>query len=183
MEWEDKNILALLATDVDRHFERLVLMYIDQLHDFIHRKTRNQQDTEDILQEAFERALRAMRGYSVQQIQGLKVRPWLYKITLNVYRNHVDRYKRPVSMLFAPLEDDPLLEIEDDSCERPDILVEHIEDRHELEELVATLPKDYREVVSYHFLKDLSYCEIADVLKQPVGTIRVKVHRGLRRAI
>jgi len=45
---------------------------------------------------------------------------------------------------------------------------------------VGALPPRYREVVSLYYFEDLSHQEIAEMLHQPVGTIKVAVHRGIR---
>jgi RNA polymerase sigma-70 factor, ECF subfamily len=45
---------------------------------------------------------------------------------------------------------------------------------------VATLPPRYREVVSLYYFDDLSHQEIAEMLNQPIGTVKGYVHRGIR---
>ena len=57
---------------------------------------------------------------------------------------------------------------------------ERAERRQELETLVEALPDRYREAVSLYYLEELSYQQIADLLNQPLGTIKSSVHRGIR---
>ncbi|HZR40034.1 MAG TPA: RNA polymerase sigma factor [Ktedonobacteraceae bacterium] len=180
MNPDNNDILASLATDLEAYYEQLVPMYWQQLRTFVLRRTGSPQDAEDIVQEAFIRAYLALERYSVEQIQTLKVRQWLYKITWNVYCNYMGRSKAPPSVSLDVLEDDSLLEREDDRNEQPDLAFENVEQRQELEALVATLPAHYGEPVSLYYFDDLSHSEIAEILHQPLGTVKVYVRRGIR---
>lgn len=180
MDAEGEDLLALLAIDLDRYFERLVSMYWQQLRNFVFRQTNSLQDAEDIVQEAVVRAYLALERYSAQRIRNMKLRPWLYKITWNVYCNYSSRSKQPPYIPLDFTEDDPLLEREDDWHEQPEIVFENAERKRELATLVGTLPPRYREVVNLHYFEELNSQEIADILNVPVVTIRVYLHRGIQ---
>lgn len=187
MDPGDADILALLATDLRHSYEQLVSTYWHQLKVFVLRQAGSpQEDAEDIVQEAFVRAYYALERYPAQRILALKVRPWLYKITWSVYCNYTERSKLPQSVPLDTSKDSAFLELEDDSHEQPEEVFENEERRRELVALVDTLPQRYRQVVSLHYFEDLGYQEIADIFNQPVGTVRVSVHRGiglLRKAL
>src|ERR1700694_4462824 len=180
MDAEGEDLLALLAIDLDRYFERLVSMYWQQLRNFLFRQTNNLQDAEDIVQEAVIRAYLALERYSTQRIRNMNLRPWLYKITWNVYCNYASRSKQPPYIPLDISEDDPLLEREDDWHEQPEVVFENAERKRELEALVGTLPLRYREVVNLYYFEELNSPEIADILNVPVVTIRVYLHRGIQ---
>jgi RNA polymerase sigma-70 factor, ECF subfamily len=180
MNCDEKALLALLAADVESHYKHLVVQYQDELYAFILSKTRNKEDAQDIVQEGFWRAYQALSGYSPQRILALKLRPWLYKVTLNVCRNYLSRHKPAPSVSLDLGDDAPALAIAEDRQVQPDVFVERAETRQELETLVEMLPAAYGTVVRLHYLDDFGYDEIADILQQDVGTIRVKVHRGVR---
>jgi len=170
----------LTADQVDGYYEQLVAKYWQQLNSFIQRRTSNQQDAEDIVQEAFVHAYYALERYPLQQIRTLQARPWLYKITWNVYRNYMSRTKPPLALSLDDHEGDLLLELDDEYEERPDAIFERGERRRELESLVNELPEHYREVINLYYFDELSQQEIADLLNRPVGTIKTHVYRGLR---
>jgi RNA polymerase sigma-70 factor (ECF subfamily) len=170
----------LTAEQVDGYYEQLVAKYWQQLNSFIQRRTSNQQDAEDIVQEAFVHAYYALERYPLQQIRTLQARPWLYKITWNVYRNYMSRTKPPLALSLDDHEGDLLLELDDEYEERPDAIFERGERRRELESLVNELPEQYREVINLYYFDELSQQEIADLLNRPVGTIKTHVYRGLR---
>ena len=187
MDPGDSDILALLATDLRHSYEQLVSTYWHQLKVFVLRQAGSpREDAEDIVQEAFVRAYYALERYPAQRILALKVRPWLYKITWSVYCTYTERSKLPQSVPLDTSKDSAFLELEDDSHEQPEEVFENEERRRELVALVDTLPQRYRQVVSLHYFEDLGYQEIADIFNQPVGTVRVSVHRGiglLRKAL
>ncbi|HEY6406777.1 MAG TPA: RNA polymerase sigma factor [Ktedonobacteraceae bacterium] len=186
MDLGDSDILALLATDLKHSYERLVSTYWHRLTVFVLRQVGNPQDAEDIVQEAFVRAYYALERYPAQRILALKLRPWLYKITWSVYCNFIERLKLPQSMPLDTSEDSAFLELQDDEHVQPEEAFENEERRRELIALVDTLPQRYRGVITLHYFEDLSYQEIADIFNQPVGTVRVSVHRGigmLRKAL
>jgi RNA polymerase sigma-70 factor (ECF subfamily) len=180
MDASSESSLALPAITVETYYEQLVSLYWYQLRAFIARRVGNPQDAEDIVQEALLRAYVALERYPVQRRQTLKARPWLYKIAWNVYCNYTGRSKQPPSIPLDLSDESPVLEREDDRFVQPEVAFEHVEDRQELEILVATLPQHYRDVVSLYYFEDLNYQEIADILNQPVGTVKVYVHRGVR---
>jgi RNA polymerase sigma-70 factor, ECF subfamily len=172
------DLLPALAADVDRCFECLVLTYQNRLYSFALRLTHNVQDAEEIAQDTFVRAYRALTGYAPERITALAVRPWLYQIALNVFRNRV----RSRQLTVLPLDDlshDPEADLIDQH-ERPDAALERAEREHELSALVAALPERYRIAVVLRHVEGFGYNELAEMLSQPVGTIKANVHRGTR---
>ena len=130
------------------------------------------------MQVAFERAFITLDNYPVPIIRALKLRPWLYKVTLNVSRNYVSRSKLHTVSLES-LEDGDLPEQDEDWHSQPELVVESSERRRELEALVATLAPSYRDAISLCYFGDLSYQETANVLNKSIGTIKFYVHRGI----
>jgi RNA polymerase sigma-70 factor (ECF subfamily) len=178
MEPGEDELPELLATDLRRYFDLLVLSYASQLYAFAQRWIGNPTDAEDIVQSAFERAYITLSNYPAPHIRTTKLRPWLYKVTLNVARNYVSRYKLHAASLEL-VEDEELLERDEDWQHQPELVVESSERRRELEALVATLAPCYRNAISLCFFGDLSYQETANVLNISVGTIKFYVHRGI----
>jgi len=180
MDQDMEDRANLPAAEVDAYYAQLVSTYWSPLQAFILRRTGSPQDAEDIVQEAFVHAYYALERYSLQQVRTLQARPWLYKITWNVYRNYMSRSKPPVAVSLDTPSGDFLLDLDDEWQERPEAVYEQGERRRELETLVDALPEPYREVIGLYYFDDLSHQEIADLLNRPVGTIKTHVHRGLR---
>ena len=178
MEQGDEELLSLLATDLDHHFRRLVEIYQRRLYLFALRLTGHPADAEDIVQEVFLRAYHALKGFSASKIRVVRLRQWLYAITLNVFRNRKRRSEHPsIPLEFS--EGSPLLDIVDQSP-GPEEEAHRLEWQRELEVYLATLPEIYRVAITLFYLEDLSYIEIAELLNQPVGTVKGHVSRGKR---
>ena len=170
---------AALAANLDASFEALVLAYQDRLYAFALRLTYSPQDAEEVAQDAFVRAYHALAGYEHSRIAALKLRPWLYQIALNVFRNRVrGRRLSLVSLDAAP--EGAALEPVDAAGEEPGAALERSERSDELAALVVALPERYRAPVILRHVEGLGYAEVAGVLCQPVGTVKANVHRGIR---
>ncbi len=169
-----------LALDVEAHFERLVRCYQDRIYAFCLRYTGSPEDAEEIAQDAFVSAYRALRAYPTERIRALALRPWLYQIALNGCRNRArGKHVRLVQM---QRDEDGHSEIEPeaDERERPDVVLERYEGTRELGVLVATLPERYRESIILRHIDGMGYVEAARVLGEPVGTVKSNVHRGVQ---
>ena len=173
---DDAQLAADLASNLDGHFDELVRRYQDRLFGFALRLTGSPQDAEESLQDAFVRAYRALKQYPAEQCRDLLLRPWLYRITLNVVRNRV---RRPSLALVSINGHEPEWPAET-RREQPEARAEDAERLRELAGLLAELPRRYRVAVVLRHVQGLSYAEVAEVLDQPVGTTKSDVHRGLR---
>jgi len=169
-----------LAQDLDGCFERMVREYQDRLYSFAHRLAGNPQDAEEIAQDAFVRAYRAMKTYPAERIRSLSLKAWLYQITLNVARNRLrgKRHKH-VSIDARDGEGRALWEPEDDPTERPDSRFEQGRRRADIASLVSSLPERYRSALILRYMEGLRLEEVASVLKQPLGTVKSNVHRAV----
>lgn len=177
---DDECLLALLATDLDRHFPDLVSLYQSRLRAHALDRIGNPWDAEEVVQEVFERIFFVLKGYPVERIHALKLRAWLYTITKNLCYNYGKKAKLPVPLSLDAAEgDSPLLEIEADRSQEPEAAFERMECLHEIEQAVQGLPKCCREIVRLRLLEGFSHREIADLLNQPIGTVKVYVHRGV----
>jgi len=179
MDQDDDTLAALLATNVRRHFQRVVEVYQHRLYAFAFRLTGQAQAAEDIVQEAFVRAYVACSAYPAERVQTLKLQAWLYRITLNECRHST----RGAQLHIVPLDladDSAALDIEGAAEERPEQLLELRERRRELEAAITHLPERYRVPLLCVYFENLSYQETAELLDQPVGTIKSAVSRGVR---
>jgi RNA polymerase sigma-70 factor (ECF subfamily) len=181
-----ETLIAALARNLDGAFESLVRAYQHRIYAFALRLAGNPADAEEIAQDAFVRAYRALATYPSERIQALALRPWLYQIAHNVARNHARDHasvrRGAIVSLDTRDEDEPAgrIEPEDDPGGRPEALVEAGERRRELAARLAALPARYRSAVVLRHVEGFSYVEIAELLNQPVGTVKANVHRGVR---
>ncbi len=163
-----------LAADLDKAFPALVTEMQTDVYNGALRWTRGRQDAEDVTQEVFVRAYRALQGYSSDRINDLKVRPWLFTITLNLCRNHArSKSRRPRQVDFDGTEHADPSATDDAALDR----VATDEWRERLSQLSAR----QRDAIVLRHVVGFSYAEIEDVLDRPMGTIKSDVSRGLDR--
>ncbi len=133
-----------------RRFEQQVLPHIDAAFNLARWLTRNDHDAEDVVQDAMLRAYRHFEG-----LRG-EARPWLLAIVRNACFSWMQR-NRPAELLLAR-------EL----------------DRRMLNEAIAALPLQFREVLILRELEDLSYREIARIANVPIGTVMSRLARARR---
>jgi len=186
IEHEKQQLIDSLSADLAGSFERLMEVYQDRLYALALRLSGNTQDAEEIAQDAFVCAYRALHDYPAERIAALALRPWLYRITLNVYRNKV-RGKRVGAVSLGELsggDERPghgCLEPSSPERDRPEETVVRTELREELAALLAALPVSYRAAIILRYIEGLSYAELAETLGQPIGTVKANVHRAIRQ--
>ena len=180
----DRNVLsdldlpAVLVADLHGNFEFLVVCFQDRLYSFALRLTGSVQDAEEVAQDTFVRAFRALEGYTAERTGALALRPWLYQIALNVVRNR-SRRKRLQMVPLDASEDGTAIEPLADPSDLPEAVWERNERSQDLAALLRALPERYRTAVILRHVEGLGYGDAAIVLNQPVGTVKSNVHRGV----
>lgn len=172
------TLTTRLAADLDGSFEALVREHQDRLYSLALRYVGSAADAEELTQDAFVRAYRAMERYEPARIRDLDLRPWLTTILLNAARNLVARPARRTAA--AAIEVDvatPFLAT--DSRLEPEAHMERREEAERWAGLVATLPPLYRAAVLLRHLDGMAYDEMSVVLGRPEGTLKAQVHRGV----
>ncbi len=176
----DADLCQLLADDLSRYFDLMVTRFQQRLMAFAFRLTGSRPEAEDILQEAFLGAFVTLEHFPPDRIRALHLQAWLYKITLHAY-HHQHRGARVQLIPLAEGEDAPEIRLEDATEDQPEQFIERIEQQQELLALLAELPDRYRIALTCYYFEHLSYHEIADLLDQPLGTVKSAIHRGLRQ--
>ncbi|HEX3839051.1 MAG TPA: RNA polymerase sigma factor RpoE [Steroidobacteraceae bacterium] len=162
-------------------FDVLVLKYQHKVVKLVMRYVRNPAEAEDIAQDAFIKAYRALpqfRGDSAFYT-------WLYRIAINTAKNAVvARDRNPVDFDLDMTNNDESYEMQGrlKDSETPEALVLTDEIRTTVNAAIANLPDDLRTAIVLRELEGLSYEEIAATMDCPVGTVRSRIFRA-REAI
>jgi RNA polymerase sigma factor (sigma-70 family) len=146
-------------------FETIVREHQHRIYGFALGLCGNAADAEEIAQDAFVRAHRALSEYDSDRILDLKVSAWLHQITLNVFRNRRRGRSHPLVAL--------------ESVAPPAANGLGPPELHDLRAAVLGLPRRYREAVLLRHVQGLNYEEMSSVLGLPEGTAKSDVHRGL----
>jgi RNA polymerase sigma-70 factor (ECF subfamily) len=158
-------------------FEQAALPHLDAAYNLARWLTRNEQDAEDVVQEAFLRAFRFFAGF-----HGGDARVWLMKIVRNTCYTWLHE-NRPLQ---RAAEFDETLSLPDTHIPNPEQVVLQNDNRTLLRKALEKLPPNYREVLILRELEGMSYKEIAGVTGIPAGTVMSSLYRGrdhLRQAL
>ena len=153
----------------DDEFERLYAAEAQGLFAFLVYRTGDRALAEDLLADAFERALRARRRFDPRRGSH---KSWLYAIALNLLRDHARR---------AAAEGRALERTGVHAGGADDARVESLGEREELQRALATLAPEEREAIALRFGAELTVPEIAKLLGEPLTTVEGRVYRALRK--
>lgn len=170
---DDSALKAALADDRAAGIEALVHAYQHRLYAFALAMSGEPEDAEEVAQDAFVRAYRALGRYSPDRVRALHLSAWLHRIALNVFRNRVRRRR----LRLVPLEPEMAPSPGAAGPERQ--ALSRIQLR-ELANLVSGLSEPQRSAVVLRCVQGLTYAEAAELLGQPEGTVKANVHRGLQ---
>jgi RNA polymerase sigma-70 factor (ECF subfamily) len=170
----------------EARFETLVLPHLDALHYAALRLTKDQSNAEDLIQETFLRAFRAIH----QLTQDESCRAWLMKIMTNIWLNQRQKQSREATALDVDGLD---LSPQDAATWRHQSIPEapeHAASRRQfcedLDEALQRLPEAFRIVVMLADVEGMSYKEVAEILQCPIGTVMSRLYRArqfLRKAL
>lgn len=178
---EDQKLVERVQQGDQQAFNLLVLKYQTRIHHLISRFARNAADVEDISQEAFIKAYRALKNFRGDS----QFYTWMYRIAINTAKNHLvsSARRRPAG---ATLDAQEAEQYEGayalQESATPDREIQAEEIKQTVNKSIAALPEDLRTAITLRELEGLNYEEIAMVMDCPIGTVRSRIFRA-REAI
>jgi len=154
-------------------FEEVVLPHLDAAFNYARWLTKNDVDAEDVVQDAFVRALRFFSS-----LRGDDARAWLLTIVRNTWYGRFPRRsdRAPATVVVDRDKNDPA----DESLD-PEALVIQRQTVDTVRHALEALPADFREVLVLRELEGLSYKEIATIVGIPIGTVMSRLARARER--
>ncbi|MEO6967717.1 MAG: RNA polymerase sigma factor RpoE [Rhodanobacteraceae bacterium] len=176
----DRALVERVRKGDTRAFDLLVRKYRHKIVGLVSRYVHDWSECEDVAQEAFIRAWRAIGAFRGESA----FYTWLYKIAVNTAKNHlVAQGRRP------PAEDidaDTAVQVDAGARLRDEATPEHELARQQMEQTVFStveaLPEELRVAITLREVDGLSYEEIAERMGCPIGTVRSRIFRA-REAI
>jgi RNA polymerase sigma-70 factor (ECF subfamily) len=150
-------------------FEAIALPHLDAAYTLARYLTRDPHDADDAVQEAFLRAMKYFGSY-----RGGDPKAWILAIVRNECRSKRLRGKEAKAEEF----DD---ELHSDEGASADALALESDAKETVREALELLPAEFREVIVLREIQGLSYQEIADIVKAPIGTVMSRLSRGRAR--
>lgn len=169
----DQQLVLRVQKGDKTAFDLLVRKYQHRIAKLVSRYVRDRSEIEDITQEAFIKAYRAIRGFRGESA----FYTWLYRIAINTAKNYLVANGRRLPSS-EPDEDEnegSLLAADTATPERQLLAVEI---GQTIERALAALPEDLRTALTLREIDGLSYEEIAEIMDCPIGTVRSRIFRA-----
>jgi len=179
----DAQLVERTVAGDQKAFELLVIKYERRIQRLIGRMVRDVDLVEDIAQETFIRAYRALA-----QFRGdAQFYTWLYRIAVNTAKKFLMDLKRNPTVsenFFKLADDDETSPVENEltSPETPDAVLASKEIAEMVNSAMDALPEELRQAITLREIEGLTYDEIADAMNCPIGTVRSRIFRA-REAI
>ena len=164
--------LPHLETEQSVRFERAVMPHLDSAYNLARWLVRDVHDAQDVVQEAYLRALRFFDGF-----HGEDGRSWLLAIVRNTCYDWLRNNRKSGPMI----EHDGDLDALADERPSAELMQLRAADRQLIQDCLERLPPEYREVLVLRELEEMSYKQIAAVTELPIGTVVSRLVRGCKR--
>jgi RNA polymerase sigma-70 factor (ECF subfamily) len=170
----DEALVAEAARGNRDAFDVLVKRYQSPLFQLIRILTRGDEESEDLVQETFVRAYRAVHRFRGEST----FKTWLHRIAVNVVRTHLTRRsgRRGMWLVETSEDEDAVAQLAS-----ADDLESAVVRRRMIDQALAQLPANLRLLVTLRDVQGLEYREIAAITRLPIGTVESRIFRTRRR--
>ncbi|PLR92539.1 RNA polymerase sigma factor [Bacillus sp. T33-2] len=166
MEEEQQWIREVLSGN-KQAYANIINKYKNKLYATILRMTKNPQDAQDLVQDAFIKVYHQLGKYDEKG----SFSSWIYRVAINHCMDEFrkKRYKmKQIEMSYEKVV----------NPDHPEVIFLKKEKQRQLERLIATLPEDERMIILLRFVNELSYNEISELAGVPLSQVRIKLHRA-----
>jgi RNA polymerase sigma factor (sigma-70 family) len=169
MEEERQWIMEVLAGN-KKAYAHIINKYKNPLYATILRMTRNPQDAQDLVQEAFIKIYHQLNKYSGNG----PFSSWMYRVAIN---HCMDEFrKKRYKMKQVQMDEDMAQD-----HHHPEVIFLKKEKNRQLEKLLLTLPEEERMILLLRYVNELSYSEISGITDLPLSDVRNKLHRAKKK--
>ena len=167
-DWEERQLLGECQAGNPEALRRLVDAHHQALYRFLWRLTGCPDAADELTQETFVRALERLPTFDGRS----RFSTWLHAIALNVWRDAGRRRARDSALAERQASDAIVMPEEREALDRLE--------RHEVRQAVERLPEKQRVAILLFYYQGMSYQEIAQVCRCPVGSVGSWIHHGIR---
>lgn len=154
----------------------IVARFREQIYHFIYRMVKDKAQAEDLTQETFIKAFRALASFN----SNYAFSTWLYKIAANNCIDHFRKKKLATTSIDTPIKakDGDLHRDFPDQDQGPESELISKEQTNQIQSAIDSLPAKYKEAILLRHSQDKSYEEISEELDIPLGTVKVRIFRA-----
>jgi RNA polymerase sigma-70 factor, ECF subfamily len=164
---ELKAIVTAAQSGSETAYQALVANFGSPLLGYFYRNTGNRAEAEDLVQELFLRLVKGLKKYREKE----RFEVWLFQMARHLVIDHWRKRKMPLAGEDCQVETDP--------DHDPHTRIAARETADELQQALARLSPDQREVIVMRYFSGLSFAQIAKAAQTPLGTALARAHRGL----
>lgn len=169
MDQEREWVKEVLAGN-KQAYAHIINKYKNQLYATILRMTKNPQDAQDLVQDAFIKVYHQLDKYDGKG----SFSSWIYRVTIN---HCMDEFrKKSYKMKKVELHEESAI-----NPKSPEVIFFKKEKNRQLERLISTLPEDERMIILLRYVNELSYQEISELVQIPLSQVRNKLHRAKKK--
>lgn len=172
----DAHLVYKVLDSDQQAYEALVSRYYAQVNRFCIAKVSNPHDAEDLTQEVFIRAYANLHKLRSPE----KFRPWLLSISANLIKKYFrDKYQNETCISLEDLTDSSLYKrCTDPIVQTTEDLVLGQLDFSPLHRFMHSMPEHLNESLTMHYLNDMTYKDIARLLKLPISTVKARMYNA-----
>jgi RNA polymerase sigma-70 factor (ECF subfamily) len=172
---DEELVASATAGDLDS-FNQLVTRWERPIYALAYRTLGREEDARDVVQEAFLRAYRGLKGFKGEA----KFSSWLYRITLNLCRDWMRKERRaPIVQVPEGTDAVDLADERASPVESVETLVARREMSRAVARAMAELPEEQRAAILLKEYHGLTFQEIAEMLGCPLSTVKTRLYQGL----
>lgn len=172
----DQDLIKRCKTGDREAFNMLVQTYQKQVFNIAYSMLSDYEDASDATQEIFVKVYKSIETFRGQS----SFTTWLYRICANVCNDFLRKRQRRASTVSIDKSDDNdnyVAELESESP-TPEEHLELTERQRAVRSAINELRTEYKEIIIYSDMNDMSYDEISSILKCPVGTVKSRLNRA-----
>ena len=176
MEQNDEKLILDYLNGEENAFGVLTEKYLKKIFNFTYRIVGNRAEAEDVTSETFLKVWRNLRKFK----KNLSFKTWIFRIARNSAIDHIRKRKNVVFSDFENEDGNNYFEetLEDPGPSAPE-LIEKVEDKKFIENIINQLPAIYREVLLLRLNNDFTFEEMSNILDKPLDTVKSQHRRAL----
>jgi len=177
---EDQQLVARTQSGDAAAFDQLVVKYTPRLYGLVYNMTSNHEDTNDLLQDVFSKAYKAIRGFRGKSSFYTWIHSIAVNMTLNFLKKRGRRFHLSLDDVDASIQNDKeFLELTATSSPVREVDLSELQRR--LNEAMMKLSDEHRAVVTMFHIQGMPHAEISKILRVSEGTVRSRLFYANRQ--
>ncbi len=179
----DAELLDRYAAGEEDAFREIVNRYKNGLYGFLRQFLNRQDLVEDVFQETFLQLFTSRESFDTSR----PLRPWLFTIAANKAKDALRKWQRTAAIPIGTMADSEDLSFEDvlntitSNETMPYEELEKDETALRVEQIIANMPENLREILHLAYFNRFSYKQMAEILSIPIGTVKSRLHTAVGR--